>query len=157
MNLFPPEGNVPRPRPSAAGASASDAKASTARGPTTLIQKLNLQARAEEQDALFRDAKGKGKAVDPAEHAGSPVKASSGDSREDVLRERKAKMVLDARWSVLSYPFDTLSQLNVHFSSVAGVGKCCKRIKATENTNGIETSIVVWHWSIHTLHFGDHM
>lgn len=104
-NLFPPEGNVPRPRPSATAP--TDAKAPTnpsrAGGPPTLIQKLNLQARAEEQDALVRDSKGKGKAVDPAEHAGrseNPVKATPGDSREDALKERKAKMVLDARWYV---------------------------------------------------------
>lgn len=98
VNLFPASGNVPRAtRASAPSASKATSNASA----STLIQKLGLQARAEEQDALLRDSHGKGKAVDPAEHGlAPPPSTSSGkaDTREDALKERKAKMVLDARW-----------------------------------------------------------
>lgn len=56
--------------------------------PTSLIAKLGLQARVKEVEVIEGEVKGKGKA---------PAWETSVEGREKSLKERKAKMVLDAR------------------------------------------------------------
>jgi len=99
----PPPGLFPATDPTAAAHASENSTASAARAASmahisskpNLITRFNLQGRIEEAD----DIKGKGKATQQQQTQAQW--AASTEDRQDSLKERKARLILDARRRLL--------------------------------------------------------